>query len=81
MGEPAINKGPWTAEENRTISEAQAKMGNKWTAIATMLTGRPENMIKNHWNSAGWKKQRATTDAQQKAALPAVAVALPFARG
>jgi hypothetical protein len=56
---PNINRGPWTADEDRIISEAQERVGNKWTVIAALLVGRPENMVKNRWNSASWKKKRA----------------------
>ncbi|EAX91025.1 Myb-like DNA-binding domain containing protein [Trichomonas vaginalis G3] len=42
---------PWTDEEDRIIVEKVLKYGTKWSLISTYLPGRPDNSIKNRWNS------------------------------
>ena len=44
--DPSINRGPYSAEEDKTILELQAQMGNKWSEIARMMPGRTENAVK-----------------------------------
>ena len=44
-----IIKGNWTKEEDMTIMSEHAKVGNRWSQIAKLLLGRPENDIKNRF--------------------------------
>lgn len=41
----------FTAEEERVVIELQAQIGNKWARIATHLSGRTDNDVKNFWSS------------------------------
>lgn len=53
---PAINKNPWTNEENLLLFILHQHFGNKWAEIARHFNGRSDNSIKNHWNSSMKKK-------------------------
>ncbi|XP_016473293.1 myb-related protein 3R-1-like isoform X1 [Nicotiana tabacum] len=53
---PAINKEPWTQEEELTLIRAHQVYGNKWAELAKVLHGRSDNAIKNHWHSSVKKK-------------------------
>ncbi len=48
----------WTVDETRILHQAQSILGNKWSVIASLLPGRSENDIKNHWHNQRLKMQR-----------------------
>ncbi|KAH7298043.1 hypothetical protein KP509_25G024900 [Ceratopteris richardii] len=53
---PNIKRGDYTEEEERTIIRLHGLLGNKWSSIASHLSGRTDNDIKNHWNTYLKKK-------------------------
>ncbi|KAL5981548.1 hypothetical protein ACLOJK_015610 [Asimina triloba] len=53
---PGLKRGQFTPQEEETIISLHSVLGNKWSQIATHLTGRTDNEIKNHWNSYLKKK-------------------------
>ncbi|KAJ8567086.1 hypothetical protein K7X08_019294 [Anisodus acutangulus] len=48
---PDIKRGKFTLQEEQTIIQLHALLGNRWSAIATYLPKRTDNEIKNYWNT------------------------------
>ncbi|WCJ31893.1 myb domain protein 93 [Euphorbia peplus] len=53
---PDIKRGKFSEDEEQTILNLHAVLGNKWSAIASHLPGRTDNEIKNFWNTHLKKK-------------------------
>nr|QHI08137.1 MYB16-like protein [Boehmeria nivea] len=48
---PDIKRGKFSLQEEQTIIQLHALLGNRWPAIATHLPKRTDNEIKNYWNT------------------------------
>ncbi|KAM0877510.1 hypothetical protein ACQ4PT_035448 [Festuca glaucescens] len=44
-------KGGWSREEDKLLCEAQKLLGNKWTEIAKVVSGRTDNAVKNRFST------------------------------
>jgi hypothetical protein len=49
--DPAINRGPWTKDEDDLLIKLHDKLGNKWAQIKGHLTSRTENAVKTRFKS------------------------------
>ncbi|KAK9014370.1 hypothetical protein V6N11_005531 [Hibiscus sabdariffa] len=48
---PGLKHGNFTREEVETILDLHQKLGNRWSVIASRLSGKTDNEIKNYWNT------------------------------
>mmetsp|Transcript_78009 Transcript_78009/g.189002 ORF Transcript_78009/g.189002 Transcript_78009/m.189002 type:complete len:548 (-) Transcript_78009:177-1820(-) len=79
--DPTVNKGPWSAEEDAALIAAQKELGNKWSAIAERMPGRPDNAVKNRWYCMLNRTTAAPRTAPTRRASAAVAAATAAVKG
>ncbi|KAK4423723.1 Transcription factor [Sesamum alatum] len=48
---PDIKRGNFSIQEEQTIIQLHALLGNRWSTIAAHLPKRTDNEIKNYWNT------------------------------
>nr|GLL34196.1 myb-related protein Hv1-like [Ipomoea trifida] len=53
---PDIKRGNFSMQEEQSIIQLHALLGNRWSAIASHLPKRTDNEIKNYWNTHLKKK-------------------------
>ncbi|WOK95160.1 hypothetical protein Cni_G03867 [Canna indica] len=53
---PDLKRGLLSPAEEQLVIDLHARLGNRWSKIASMLPGRTDNEIKNLWNTHIKKK-------------------------
>lgn len=53
---PDLKRGLLNEAEEQLVIDLHARLGNRWSKIASNLPGRTDNEIKNHWNTHIKKK-------------------------
>ncbi|KAK9764811.1 hypothetical protein K7432_007389 [Basidiobolus ranarum] len=56
--DPRIDKSPFTPEEEDLIFRLYSQMGSKWAEMSKLMPGRPDNAIKNYFNTTMQRKKR-----------------------
>ncbi|KAI7816209.1 Homeodomain-like protein [Gamsiella multidivaricata] len=56
--DPTIDKSPFTPKEDELIFKLFDQFGSKWAEMSKLMPGRPDNAIKNHFNTSMQRKRR-----------------------
>ncbi|KAF9097987.1 DNA binding transcription coactivator transcription factor [Mortierella sp. AD031] len=56
--DPSIDKSPFTPKEDELIFKLFEQFGSKWAEMSKLMPGRPDNAIKNHFNTSMQRKRR-----------------------
>ncbi|XP_051114192.1 transcription factor RAX2-like [Andrographis paniculata] len=70
---PNIKHGGFTEEEDNVILSLYHTIGSRWSVIASQLSGRTDNDVKNYWNTKLKKKLLATSSSLGSSSHPAAA--------
>jgi hypothetical protein len=81
--DPSVKHGNWPPEEDQRLFELHGLYGNQWQKIASLMTSRSDNAVKNWWHS--YLSERAGPEfhpprPQPRVRLPPIA-ALPLNGG
>ncbi|KAG0267097.1 Transcription factor myb3r-5 [Mortierella polycephala] len=75
--DPRIDKSPFTAQEDELIFKLFAQFGSKWAEMSKLMPGRPDNAIKNHFNTSMQRKRRRLSlqdPSERRHSMPSLAL-------
>ncbi|KAG0220030.1 Transcription factor myb3r-5, partial [Mortierella sp. GBA43] len=75
--DPTIDKSPFTPKENELIFKLFEQFGSKWAEMSKLMPGRPDNAIKNHFNTSMQRKRRRLSlqdPAERRHSMPSLDV-------